>query len=796
MNNSNKSGPKPADETPQTQEFSEDDLFKLTMEKKWQEVAEIYQKHPNAHTTKLTKSEETPLHIAVSSYHPGRPSHASFIEQMIAFIDENISPVSLTDVLSMQNVNGDTPLHLAAAVGWVEICECIASKHRDLISIRNVKGETPLFIAAHHGKLQAFLCLHELYNDKKDRQAADVEPDESLCRRRDGNTILHAAINGQYFKLAYQIISYYPKLVNYVNVEGESPLHVLARKPNVFKSSSHLGFYDSIIYQCVFVDELRQQKYDPGASQNGYYPASTDQINLPENYRTCVAFFLLIWTPISKSISAGFPFCIKENECRDDDDDEENQESQIKDGKGKRKDDALFPPNYATCILLFRFAIKVILTVLGVGYWRIREIQEKKELHSHAIEIMDKMIEHYAVSRYKYDSNGQRPVLKPQHDFLEGIEIPDTPPPADDHDALQSSETGSGTTSSTRAQHKNGHQMDPKIPGILGYLAKKWDLSDAVEKGPNVLVKKDTPLLVAAKMGIPEMVKKIISTCPVAIQDHDSNGKNVLLLAAENRQTSVFDYLLKTNLPEYMFHQLDDEGNSILHLAAKLGEFQPWRIPGAALQMQWEIKWYKHVKSSVPELFFAHHNTKRETPREIFTTTHQKLVKEGNEWLIKTSESCSVVAALIATVAFATSATVPGGLDQKTGHPVLEDHTAFDVFSITSLVALCLSVTALVFFLAIITSRCEENDFQVNLPRKLLMGLTCLFASIAGMLVSFCAGHTFILREKLRITAVPIYAVAGIPVTLFAIAQLPLYFDLLWAACRRVPQRSYKLFFE
>ncbi|KAL0414076.1 UNVERIFIED_CONTAM: hypothetical protein Sradi_1609300 [Sesamum radiatum] len=756
------------------QEFSEDDLFKLTMEKKWQEVVEIYQKHPIAHATKLTKSEETALHIAVSSYHPSRPSHASYIEQMIAFIEENVGHASLTEVLSMQNVNGDTPLHLAAAVGWLEICECIASKHRDLISIRNVKGETPLFIAAHHGKLQAFLCLHELYN-KKDRQAAEAEPDESLCRRRDGNTILHSAISGQYFKLAYQIISYYPKLVNFVNVEGESPLHVLARKPNVFKSSSHLGFYDSIIYHCMFVDELRQQKYDPGASQKGYYPTSSDRFNLPENYRTCVAIFLLIWTPISKSILAGFPFCSKQNNCRDDDDDEENQESQIKDAKGKSKDDAIFPANYATCILLFRFAMKIILIVLGVGYWRIREIQEKKERHCHAFEIMSKMIEHYAVSKYKYDNNGQRPVLKPQLEFLEGIEIPDTPPPADEH------ETGSRTTSLTKHKHKNDNEMDQNKP---------------VEKAPNVLVKKDTPLLVAARMGISEMVKKIISTCPVAIQDQDSNGKNVLLLATENRQTSVFDYLLKTNLPEYMFHQLDDEGNSILHLAAKLGEFQPWRIPGAALQMQWEIKWYKHVKSSVPELFFAHHNTNRETPREIFTRTHQKLVKEGNEWLIKTSESCSVVAALIATVAFATSATVPGGLDQKTGYPILGEETAFDVFSITSLVALCLSVTALVFFLAIITSRCEENDFQVNLPRKLLMGLTCLFASIAGMLLSFCASHTFILTDKLRITAVPIYAVAGIPVTLFAIAQLPLYFDLVWAAFRTVPQRSYKLFSE
>lgn len=180
----------------------------------------------------------------------------------------------------------------------------------------------------------------------------------------------------------------------------------------------------------------------------------------------------------------------------------------------------------------------------------------------------------------------------------------------------------------------------------------------------------------------------------------------------------------------------------------------------------------------------------------ILTKTHKKLKKAGNEWLIKTSESCSVVAALIAAVAFATSSTVPGGLDQNTGRPILREYEAFDIFSISSLVALCLSVTALVFFLGIITSRCEERDFRTNLPRKLLVGLTCLFSSIAAMLLSFCAGHTFILREKLRIAAVPIYAFATIPVGFFAVAQLPLYFDLLWAACRKVPLRSYKVFYQ
>ncbi|KAL3570451.1 hypothetical protein D5086_027700 [Populus alba] len=46
-----------------------------------------------------------------------------------------------------------------------------------------------------------------------------------------------------------------------------------------------------------------------------------------------------------------------------------------------------------------------------------------------------------------------------------------------------------------------------------------------------------------------------------------------------------------------IFLQVDDQGNSARHLAAAtIGDYKPWRIPGAALQLQWEIKWYKVEK--------------------------------------------------------------------------------------------------------------------------------------------------------------------------------------------------------
>ncbi|XP_042003023.1 uncharacterized protein LOC121752165 [Salvia splendens] len=239
------------------QESLRDDLFKLTMQQKWEEVAKIYKENKSAHTLKLTKLEDTAFHIAISCYNPKIPNHAHerCTKEMFTFMKEC---GSVSELVRMHNVRGDTPLHLAAA----------------------------------HGNLQTFISLHGIYNHGKDKG------DESLCRRKDGNTVLHSAISEEYFRLAYFILEHYKNLLNYVNVDGETPLHVLARKPNLFKSSSQLGFYESIIYHFVFVDNLKNQPiHNPKDTQ-------IDEIseeNFPENYQTCMRIFHLLWDPISKS---------------------------------------------------------------------------------------------------------------------------------------------------------------------------------------------------------------------------------------------------------------------------------------------------------------------------------------------------------------------------------------------------------------------------------------------------------------------------------------------------------------
>ena len=185
----------------------------------------------------------------------------------------------------------------------------------------------------------------------------------------------------------------------------------------------------------------------------------------------------------------------------------------------------------------------------------------------------------------------------------------------------------------------------------------------------------------------------------------------------------------------------------------------------------------------MPSRLYLRTNNDGHTPSDIFSNKHKDLVKAGSAWLTSTATSCSVVATLIATVAFASSTTVPGGTDSKSGKPNLGNNPAFELFVISSLIALCFSVTSLITFLAILTSRHQESDFAKDLPRKILLGLTSLFVSIASMLIAFCSSHFVVFEDNLKFAAFPIYAVTLMPLCLFAAAQFPLYFDILQATC-------------
>ncbi|XP_019167300.1 PREDICTED: uncharacterized protein LOC109163035 [Ipomoea nil] len=405
-------------------------LFDECMNKEWKQVSSTYSTHGFVRPAKLNKSEDTALHLAINCYNPRHPSkdHLRCIKEMVTKIPND----EVLYILKLKNDTGDTPLHLAAQLGNVEICTCILTKvmepHKahELIRERNNLKQTPLFLAAHRGTVDAFQLLYEEIKAREDRIY--------LCRMEKGETILHSTLSSEYLELAYDIIEKFPELVNYVNEDGTSPLDILARKPHVFKSSSNLESYESIIYYCTDVRHFYRR----------IFTEDDDHFSFPENWRTLVDFCELIWN-FMKNILMGigntFKITAKQNN------DPENQDRQphgcaalfqvsgnIKYNKGTDEDDqmpvgAFLRIRYYTVytvIVFLKFVIKYMLVIiLGIGSRRLSVIQKRKEMHTWAVEILKKLILNEAT--YKYLHSGGKP-LHPVEDPNKPIDLPITPP--------------------------------------------------------------------------------------------------------------------------------------------------------------------------------------------------------------------------------------------------------------------------------------------------------------------------------------------------------------------------------
>ena len=103
-------------------------------------------------------------------------------------------------------------------------------------------------------------------------------------------------------------------------------------------------------------------------------------------------------------------------------------------------------------------------------------------------------------------------------------------------------------------------------------------------------------LLVAAKVGNVEFLIEVIRMNTNLLWIVDTNMRTIFHIAVEERHKNIFNILndissIKSLILEYI---TKDEGNNILHLAAKsASQHKLNAISGAALQMQQEFLWYK-----------------------------------------------------------------------------------------------------------------------------------------------------------------------------------------------------------
>ncbi|KAJ0016608.1 hypothetical protein Pint_12037 [Pistacia integerrima] len=156
------------------------------------------------------------------------------------------------------------------------------------------------------------------------------------------------------------------------------------------------------------------------------------------------------------------------------------------------------------------------------------------------------------------------------------------------------------------------------------------------------------PFLLAAELGVH------------VIWVLDTENHNVLQLAVMNRQEKkVFKLTFQmSHHKNLLLMSKDNFGNNVLHIAGKLApQNRRHHICGAALQMQYELQWFKEVKKIVKPAYEEDKNSEEKTPAMVCTEEHEKLVKEGEKWTKGSASSCTIAAAPIATVVFAAAIT-------------------------------------------------------------------------------------------------------------------------------------------
>ncbi|XP_075497769.1 uncharacterized protein LOC142535003 [Primulina tabacum] len=293
----------------------------------------------------------------------------------------------------------------------------------------------------------------------------------------------------------------------------------------------------------------------------------------------------------------------------------------------------------------------------------------------------------------------------------------------------------------------------------------------------------ESAIVKAARKGIHEVVEVIIEMFPNAIYAEESKTEcSIFHIAARERVENIFNLIYHMNeRKQYFYDMTDSSGNNFMHICGELAPPHKLNlVSGAALQMQRELQWSKEMENFVNPSRRTWFNNDRKTPQMLFSEKHQELKSQGEKWMKDTATSCTIAAALIATVVFAAAFTVPGGLHGDTGVPIFVRKNLFVLFAISDSVSLFTSTTSLLMFLSILTSRYAEQDFLYLLPKRLCIGLLTLFTSITFMMVAFSAAIYITLKEKSNLFLVPMTVLACLPVTSFALLQFPLLIDVMY----------------
>ncbi|KAL2604094.1 hypothetical protein AAZV13_09G050000 [Glycine max] len=278
----------------------------------------------------------------------------------------------------------------------------------------------------------------------------------------------------------------------------------------------------------------------------------------------------------------------------------------------------------------------------------------------------------------------------------------------------------------------------------------------------------------ATQVGNFQFVAALMRSYPDLLWEVDDKNRSIIHIAVIHRHSSIYSLIHELgSFKDFIATFEDDEGNNILHYAAKLTPPDKLGlISGAALQMTHELLWFKEVKELMLLLDVEKKNAKGKTPREIFAEEHKELLTKAESWTKSTSISCMLVSTLITAGVFTATFMLPGGIHKKTQTPNFLHKPAFLAFSLSVAFALISASASILMFLSILISSYAEEECFKLLPKRLLIGMVAQIISITNMMVAFSAAFCMSYSHGSKWVQIFIFVISIVP--------LFLLFPLCW----------------
>ncbi|KAJ7972494.1 Ankyrin repeat family protein [Quillaja saponaria] len=294
-----------------------------------------------------------------------------------------------------------------------------------------------------------------------------------------------------------------------------------------------------------------------------------------------------------------------------------------------------------------------------------------------------------------------------------------------------------------------------------------------------------TALHSAARNGHLEVVKAVLSSEPEIATRNDKKRQTALHMAVKGQNLQLVDYLVKSN--SLLINMVDNKGNTALHIATRKGRVQIVRniishkgVDTTVVNKSGEtaldtaektghseiadilrdhgVLSAKSIKSTttntalelkktVSDIKYGVHDQLEHTrkTRKRVQGIAKRLNKMHAEGLNNAINSTTVVAVLIATVAFAAIFNVPGQYaddpkklspNQSSGEAKIAGRNEFMIFIIFDSTALFISLAVVVVQTSVVAIERKAKKQMMAVINK-LMWLACVMVSVAFLALSY-----------------------------------------------------------